>query len=78
MTEVWVFDAEAAPLGDGTVTLVEGTSFCLCDNSGKEDWVLFLGRCVQEKGMHLAIDAARAAGRRIVLAAKCFEPLEKA
>jgi glycosyltransferase involved in cell wall biosynthesis len=44
----------------------------------KEDWVLFLGRCVQEKGMHLAIDAARAAGRRIVLAAKCFEPLEKA
>ena len=28
--------------------------------------------------MHLAIDAARAADRRIVLAAKCFEPLEKA
>jgi hypothetical protein len=34
VTEVWVFDGEAAPLGDGTVTLVEGTSFCLCDNSG--------------------------------------------
>lgn len=44
----------------------------------KEDWVLFLGRCMQDKGMHLAIDAARAAGRRIVLAAKCSEPLEKA
>jgi glycosyltransferase involved in cell wall biosynthesis len=44
----------------------------------KEDWVLFLGRCVQDKGMHVAIDAARAAGRRIVLAAKCSEPLEKA
>jgi glycosyltransferase involved in cell wall biosynthesis len=43
----------------------------------KEDWVLFLGRCVQDKGMHVAIDAARAAGRRIVLAAKCSEPLEK-
>jgi hypothetical protein len=34
VTEVWVFDAEAAPHGDGTVTLVEGTSFCLCDNGG--------------------------------------------
>jgi glycogen debranching enzyme len=34
VTEVWVFDGEAAPLGDGTVTLVEGTSFCLCDNNG--------------------------------------------
>ena len=44
----------------------------------KEDWVFFLGRCVQDKGMHVAIDAARAAGRRIVLAAKCTEPLEKA
>jgi glycosyltransferase involved in cell wall biosynthesis len=44
----------------------------------KEDWVLFLGRCVQDKGMHVAIDAARAAGRRIVLAAKCSEPAEKA
>jgi glycosyltransferase involved in cell wall biosynthesis len=44
----------------------------------KEDWVLFLGRCVQDKGMHVAIDAARAAGRRIVLAAKCFEPSERA
>jgi glycosyltransferase involved in cell wall biosynthesis len=44
----------------------------------KEDWVLFLGRCVHDKGMHVAIDAARAAGKRIVLAAKCFEPSEKA
>jgi glycosyltransferase involved in cell wall biosynthesis len=44
----------------------------------KEDWVLFLGRCVHDKGMHVAIDAARASGRRIVLAAKCSEPAEKA
>ena len=44
----------------------------------KEDWAFFLGRCVQDKGMHVAIDAARAAGRRIVLAAKCSEPLERA
>lgn len=43
----------------------------------KEDWVLFLGRCTPDKGMHLAIDAARAAGRPIKLAAKCSEPAEK-
>ncbi len=29
-----MFDGEAAQLGGGTVTLVEGTSFCLCDMSG--------------------------------------------
>jgi glycosyltransferase involved in cell wall biosynthesis len=44
----------------------------------KEDWVLFLGRCTPDKGMHLAIDAARAARREIVLAAKCGEPAERA
>ncbi|MDT4936220.1 MAG: hypothetical protein QOK11_4112 [Pseudonocardiales bacterium] len=44
----------------------------------KEDWVLFLGRCTPDKGMHLAIDAARAAGRPIKLAAKCSEPGERA
>lgn len=44
----------------------------------KEDWALFLGRSVWDKGMHLAIDAARAAGRRIVLGAKCSEPAERA
>ncbi|MBD0292187.1 MAG: glycosyltransferase family 4 protein [Jiangellaceae bacterium] len=43
----------------------------------KEDWILFLGRSTADKGMHIAIDAARAAGRRIVLAAKCIEPAEK-
>ncbi|GAA4287558.1 glycosyltransferase family 4 protein [Georgenia daeguensis] len=44
----------------------------------KEDWVLFLGRCTPDKGMHLAIDVARAAGRPIKLAAKCQEPPEQA
>ncbi|QCU78603.1 glycosyltransferase family 4 protein [Citricoccus sp. SGAir0253] len=43
----------------------------------KEDWVLFLGRCTPDKGMHLAIDVARAAGRRIRIAAKCTEPPER-
>jgi len=44
----------------------------------KEDWVLFIGRMSPDKAAHLAIDAARAAGRRIVLAGKLQEPLEQA
>jgi glycosyltransferase involved in cell wall biosynthesis len=43
----------------------------------KEDWVLFIGRFVEEKGAHLAVDAARAAGKRIVLAGKVHEPAEQ-
>jgi glycosyltransferase involved in cell wall biosynthesis len=39
----------------------------------KEDWVLFLGRFHPEKAPHAAIDAARAAGVRIVLAGKCSD-----
>src|SRR5207248_1022300 len=42
----------------------------------KEDWVLFIGRFTEEKGAHLAVDAARAAGKRIVLAGKLNEPAE--
>ncbi len=42
----------------------------------KEDWVLFVGRFNPEKAPHLAVDAARAAGRRIVLAGKVNEPAE--
>jgi glycosyltransferase involved in cell wall biosynthesis len=44
----------------------------------KEGFVLFLGRFGPDKGAHLAIDAARAAGRTIVLAGKCSEPAERA
>src|SRR5690606_5025505 len=44
----------------------------------KDDYVLFLGRFNPDKGAHLAIDAARRAGRRIILAGKCNEALEKA
>ncbi|WP_279338907.1 glycosyltransferase family 4 protein [Sphaerisporangium perillae] len=44
----------------------------------KEDWVLWLGRFSRHKGAHLAIDAARAAGRSIVLAGKLIEPEEHA
>jgi glycosyltransferase involved in cell wall biosynthesis len=43
----------------------------------KEDFCLFLGRMNGEKAPDLAIEAARAAGRRIVVAAKCTEPAER-
>jgi glycosyltransferase involved in cell wall biosynthesis len=43
----------------------------------KEDWTLFIGRFVPEKGAHLAIAAAKAARRRIVLAGKVNEPAEE-
>ena len=43
----------------------------------KDDYVLFLGRFHETKGPHLAIDAARAAGVRILLAGKCAEPPEQ-
>ncbi|HZM83546.1 MAG TPA: glycosyltransferase family 4 protein [Candidatus Limnocylindrales bacterium] len=53
---------------------VDVASFPLREN--KEPWVLFIGRMHPIKGAHLAIDAARAAGRRIVLAGKVHDPPE--
>ena len=44
----------------------------------KDNYVLFLGRFSPDKGAHLAIDAAREAGRPILLAGKLQEPLELA
>ena len=44
----------------------------------KDDSLLFLGRLHPDKGVHLAIDAARAAGLPIVVAGKCSEPVELA
>jgi len=44
----------------------------------KDGFVLWIGRFSPDKGAHLAIDAARAAGRRIVLAGKLNEPEERA
>lgn len=43
----------------------------------KERDVLWVGRFCPEKGAHVAIDAARRAGRRIVLAGKLNEPAEQ-
>ena len=42
----------------------------------KDEFCLFLGRMSPEKAPDLAIKAARAAGREIVVAAKCNEPAE--
>jgi glycosyltransferase involved in cell wall biosynthesis len=44
----------------------------------KDDFALFLGRMNPEKGAHVAIEAARQAGRRLVIAGKCNEPAERA
>ena len=41
------------------------------------EYAVFLGRFHHEKAPHLAIDAARGAGLRIVLAGKCTEPVER-
>jgi glycosyltransferase involved in cell wall biosynthesis len=44
---------------------------------GKEDFVLFLGRAAPEKGWRRAIDAAVAAGERLVSAVKIAHPTEQ-
>lgn len=43
----------------------------------KDDYVLWIGRFSPDKGAHVAIDAARRVGRRIVLAGKLNEPSER-
>jgi glycosyltransferase involved in cell wall biosynthesis len=43
----------------------------------KDDYVLFLGRFSPDKGAHVAIDAAKEAGRPILLAGKLQEPAEQ-
>ena len=42
-----------------------------------EDHLVFIGRMVAEKGVHLAIDAARRRGDRLLIAAKMKEPVER-
>jgi glycosyltransferase involved in cell wall biosynthesis len=44
----------------------------------KAGYALFLGRFAWDKGAHLALDAAHAAGIPLVLAGKCSEPSERA
>jgi glycosyltransferase involved in cell wall biosynthesis len=46
--------------------------------SHKDDYLLFVGRMGEEKGVHLAIEVARRLGRRLKVAAKMEEPDEVA
>ena len=60
----------------GTVyNAIDMSSFPFRDT--KERDVLWMGRFCPEKGAHVAIEAARRAGRRIVLAGKLNEPPEQ-
>ncbi len=54
---------------------VDPASFPVGTGSG--DYLLFLGRMVAEKGAHRAIRIARAAGKRLVIAAKMREEPER-
>lgn len=44
---------------------------------GDGGYVLFLGRMARAKGVHRAIGVARAAGKRLLIAAKMWEPAEQ-
>lgn len=44
--------------------------------AGDGDYLVFVGRMSPDKGVHRAINVARAAGRRLLIAAKIWEPLE--
>ena len=58
-------DASAFPLGDG-------------GGDAEGEYLVFLGRMAADKGAHRAIAVARAAGFRLLLAAKMREPWERA
>ncbi len=45
--------------------------------SEKEDFLLFLGRINREKGPELALEVAHRTGRKLVMAVKMAEPMEK-
>jgi glycosyltransferase involved in cell wall biosynthesis len=60
----------------GTVhNAVDPTGFPF--RADKEDYVAFLGRMAPDKGAVQAVQAARAAGRRLVMAAKATHPAEE-
>jgi glycosyltransferase involved in cell wall biosynthesis len=57
---------------------VDASSFPFGDGQGDEEgpYLLFLGRMAPDKGAHRAIEVARKAGWRLLMAAKCREPWE--
>jgi glycosyltransferase involved in cell wall biosynthesis len=58
-------DAEKFPIGDGA-------------GDAEGEYLLFLGRMAPDKGAHRAIEIARKAGMRVLLAAKMREAWERA
>ena len=58
-------DAERFPVGDGS-------------GDAEGEYLLFLGRMAPDKGAHRAIEVARKAGHRVLLAAKMREAWERA
>jgi glycosyltransferase involved in cell wall biosynthesis len=58
-------DAAKFPMGDGA-------------GDAEGEYLLFLGRMAPDKGAHRAIEIARKAGMRVLLAAKMREPWERA
>jgi glycosyltransferase involved in cell wall biosynthesis len=59
---------------------LESSDFPFGDGSGDDDgpYLVFLGRMSPDKGAHRAIDVARRAGYRLLMAAKMREPWEHA
>jgi glycosyltransferase involved in cell wall biosynthesis len=44
----------------------------------KDEYLLFLGRMSPDKGAHLAVEAAKRLGRKLIIATKMVEPMELA
>ena len=58
---------------------IDASCFAVGDGNGDDDgeYLLFLGRMSPDKGAHRAIEVARKAGVRLLLAAKMREPWER-
>lgn len=69
-----------APRLDWAATVPNGVdvdAFPFRDAEARSEEVLWIGRFTPDKGAHLAIEAARTAGRRILLAGTMREPAER-
>ncbi|MFN0091487.1 MAG: glycosyltransferase family 4 protein [Acidimicrobiales bacterium] len=77
---VAISESQAAPFGRHRVARVIHHGLNVEEfpfGQGDGGYVLFLGRMAPEKGVHLAVRAARRAGARLVVAAKMREPAER-
>lgn len=74
-----VSDAQRRSRSDLTFAAIIQNGIPLADypvGSSKDDYLLFVGRMAPQKGVHLAVRAARQLGRRLVIAAKMTDPAE--